>query len=95
MLETIGLDELGLEAGQVASRQPVRTVRQQAGQPQGNRVRHQLCHTLFNVVDVLPKIDLYYNYLCTYDLYGPVRNAFDAGSIHYEGKARPWKSIVF
>jgi hypothetical protein len=24
--------------------------------------------------------------LCTYDLYGPVRNAFDAGSIHYEGK---------
>jgi hypothetical protein len=24
-------------------------------------------------------------YLCTYDLYGPVRNAFDAGSIHYEG----------
>jgi hypothetical protein len=28
------------------------------------------------------------NYLCTYDLYGPVRNAFDAGSIHYLGK---WK----
>jgi hypothetical protein len=26
------------------------------------------------------------SYLCTYDLYGPVRNAFDAGSIHYEGK---------
>ncbi len=27
-----------------------------------------------------------YSYLCTYELYGPVRNAFDAGSIHYEGK---------
>jgi hypothetical protein len=26
------------------------------------------------------------NYLCTYDLYGPLRNTFDAGSIHYEGK---------
>jgi hypothetical protein len=25
-------------------------------------------------------------YLCSYDLYGPVRNAFDAGSIHYESK---------
>ncbi len=54
VLETISLDELGLEAGQVASRQPVPTVRQQAGQPQGNRVRHQLRHTLFDVVDVLP-----------------------------------------
>ena len=30
------------------------------------------------------------SYLCTYDLYGPVRNAFDAGSIHYEGK---WEGI--
>jgi hypothetical protein len=26
----------------------------------------------------------YSNYLCTYDLYGPVRNVFDAGSIHYD-----------
>jgi hypothetical protein len=26
------------------------------------------------------------NYLDDYDLYGPVRNAFDAGSIHYLGK---------
>jgi hypothetical protein len=26
------------------------------------------------------------SYLCTHDLYGPVRNAFDAGSIHYECK---------
>jgi hypothetical protein len=26
------------------------------------------------------------SYLCTHDLYGPVRNAFYAGSIHYEGK---------
>jgi hypothetical protein len=24
--------------------------------------------------------------LCTYDLYGPMCNAFDAGSIQYEGK---------
>ncbi len=35
------------------------------------------------------------HYLCTYDLYGPVRNAFDAGSILYEGKwegVGPWKS---
>ncbi len=39
-----------------------------------------------------------FNYLCTYDLYGPVRNAFDAGSIYYEGKWKgvgPWKSRVF
>jgi hypothetical protein len=40
-------------------------------------------------------------YLCTYDLYGPVRNAFDAGSIHNEGKwkggggVEPWKSRLF
>jgi hypothetical protein len=26
------------------------------------------------------------SYLCTYDLKGPVRIAFDADSIHYEGK---------
>jgi hypothetical protein len=26
------------------------------------------------------------SYLFTYELYGPVRNAFDVGSIHYEGK---------
>ncbi len=26
------------------------------------------------------------SYLCTYDLYSPVHNAFDAGSIHNEGK---------
>ncbi len=35
------------------------------------------------------------SYLCTYDLNGPVHNAFDAGSIHYEGKwegVGPWKS---
>ncbi len=35
------------------------------------------------------------SYLCTYDLNGPVCNAFDAGSIHYEGKLEevgPWKS---
>jgi hypothetical protein len=30
------------------------------------------------------------NYLCTYDLYLPVRNAFDTGSIHYEGK---WEGL--
>jgi len=33
-----------------------------------------------------------------YDLYGLVRYAFDAGSIHYEGKREgigPWKSRVF
>ncbi len=38
------------------------------------------------------------NYLCTYDLYSPVHNAFDAGSIRYEGKwegVGPWKSRVF
>jgi hypothetical protein len=37
-------------------------------------------------------------YLCNYDLYGPVRNAFDAGSIHYLGKwegVGPWKLRVF
>ncbi len=35
------------------------------------------------------------NYICTCDLYGHVRNAFDAGIIHYEGKwegVGPWKS---
>jgi hypothetical protein len=34
----------------------------------------------------------------TYDLYGPVRNAFVAGNIHYEGKweeVGPWKSRLF
>ncbi len=34
------------------------------------------------------------SFLYTYNLYGPVRNAFDAGSIHYEGKwegVGPWK----
>jgi hypothetical protein len=30
------------------------------------------------------------NQLCKYDLYGPVRNAFDAGSIHYLGK---WEGV--
>jgi hypothetical protein len=40
---------------------------------------------------------LYINHLCTCELYrySPVRNAFDAGSIHYLGKwegVRPWKS---
>jgi hypothetical protein len=33
-----------------------------------------------------------------YDLLGPLRNAFDAGSIHYLGKwegVGPWKSRVF
>ncbi len=30
------------------------------------------------------------SYLCIYDLYGPVHNAFDAGSIHYEGK---WEGV--
>jgi hypothetical protein len=29
---------------------------------------------------------VHYSYLCTYDLYGPVRNAFYTGSIHYEGQ---------
>jgi len=31
------------------------------------------------------------SYLCTYDLYGPVRNAFDSGSI-YKGK---WEGVGF
>ena len=30
------------------------------------------------------------NHLCTYDLFGPVRNALDAGSIHYLGK---WEGV--
>ncbi len=45
---------------------------------------------------------VHFNYLCTYDLQGPVRNAIDAGSIYsvryYEGKwegVGPWKSRVF
>jgi hypothetical protein len=29
-------------------------------------------------------------YLCTYDLHSPVRDAFDAASIHYEGK---WEGV--
>ncbi len=36
--------------------------------------------------NISPIYFIYFNYLCTYDLYGPVCNAFDAGSIHYEGK---------
>jgi hypothetical protein len=38
------------------------------------------------------------SYLWTYDLYGPVRNAFDAGQIHYDGNwegVGPWKSRHF
>ncbi len=38
------------------------------------------------------------SYLCIYILHGPVRNAFDAGSIYYKGKweeAGPWKSRLF
>jgi hypothetical protein len=38
------------------------------------------------------------SYLCTYDLYGPVCNAFVEGSIHYEGKwegVGPWKSRLY
>jgi hypothetical protein len=35
------------------------------------------------VISVNKKIKCY---LCIYDFYGPVRNAFDEGSIHYEGK---------
>ena len=46
---------------------------------------------------LLPAISI--NYLCTYDLYGPVRNVFDAGRyIMYVGKwegVRPWKSRAF
>jgi hypothetical protein len=41
---------------------------------------------------------MHINYLCTYDLYSPVHNAFDAGSIHYEGMREgvgPWKTRVF
>jgi hypothetical protein len=30
------------------------------------------------------------SYFCTYDLNGPMRNAFDEGSIHYEGK---WEGV--
>jgi hypothetical protein len=30
----------------------------------------------------------YLIYLCTYDLYGPVRHAFDAGSIHTRASGR-------
>jgi hypothetical protein len=43
-------------------------------------------------------IDVGNSYLCTYDLYGPVRNAFDADSIHYESKwegVGPRKSRLF
>jgi hypothetical protein len=38
------------------------------------------------------------SFLCTYVLCGPVRNIFDAGSIHYEGEwegVEPWKSRLF
>jgi len=41
---------------------------------------------------------MFYSYLCTYELYGPMHNAFDAGSIHYKGKWKgvgPWKSRLF
>jgi hypothetical protein len=41
---------------------------------------------------------VFFNYLCTYDLYSPVRNAFYVGSILYEGKwegIESWKSRVF
>jgi hypothetical protein len=41
---------------------------------------------------------MHISYLYTYDLYSPLRNAFDAGSIHYEGKREvvgPWKLRIF
>ncbi len=44
---------------------------------------------------LIPKINTWYTYyLCAYDLYGPVRNSFDAGSILYKCKwerVGPWK----
>jgi hypothetical protein len=38
-----------------------------------------------------------YSYLCTYDLYGPVRNVFDACRYitRASGRVGPWKSRVF
>ncbi len=42
------------------------------------------------LVNILAGAEYLISYLCTYDLYGPVRNAFDAGSIHYEGK---WEGV--
>jgi hypothetical protein len=38
------------------------------------------------VVWVLKPLPLCIIHICTYDLYGPVRNVFDGGSIHYLGK---------
>ncbi len=38
------------------------------------------------------------SYLCTYDLYGPVRAVFDVLQIHYEGKwegVGPWNREFF
>ncbi len=38
----------------------------------------------------LNKFKAQFSYNGTYDLYGPVSNAFDAGSIHHEGK---WEGV--
>ncbi len=35
------------------------------------------------------------SYLCAYDLYVSARNAFDAGSIHYEGKRQGALALAF
>ncbi len=35
---------------------------------------------------------MHISYLYTFDLYSPLRNAFDVGSIHYEGK---WEGVVW
>ncbi len=53
----------------------------------------------FNVEFGFRKMYSIWNFnLCTFDLYGPMCNAFYAGSIHYKGKwegVGPWKSRLF
>jgi hypothetical protein len=58
------------------------------------RRAHQLGSSSYDTITPI----VFVNYLCTYDLYVPVHNAFDAGSIHYLGKweeVAPWKSRDF
>jgi hypothetical protein len=48
-------------------------------------------HKIFGLAGMAHKsLNKKINYLCTYDLYDPVCNAFDTGSIHYLGK---WEGV--
>jgi hypothetical protein len=49
-------------------------------------------HTSYTACKPIPYLHaLFYNYLCTYDLYGPARNVFDAGGWITWGRGGGWR----